>query len=111
MPKLPRGEQAIVDVTKLVDYVLNPAHERGKHKARVFASALGIRQSDARELRAALKAAAAGGDATETSYDSYGQRYVIDFEMRTEAGSAIIRSAWLVAGETPPRLLTCYVLG
>jgi hypothetical protein len=37
---LPNGHRAFVDVAKLRDYYLNPSHEDGKHKARVFASAL-----------------------------------------------------------------------
>ncbi len=40
--KLPNGERAVVDIIKLQDYCLNPAHPRGQHKARVFAAALGL---------------------------------------------------------------------
>jgi len=40
--KLPGGEDAIVDPEKLTGYCLNPEHPRGKHKARVFATALGF---------------------------------------------------------------------
>lgn len=39
--KLPNADRAIVDVAKLRDYCLNPNHEEGKHKARVFAASLG----------------------------------------------------------------------
>jgi hypothetical protein len=39
--KLPNAGQAIVDIAKLRDYSLSPTHEEGKHKARVFAAALG----------------------------------------------------------------------
>jgi hypothetical protein len=35
--KLPNSEKAIVDIAKLRDYSLNPEHESGGHKARVFA--------------------------------------------------------------------------
>jgi hypothetical protein len=41
--KLPNAAQALVDLAKLRDYCLNPAHPRGRHKARVFATALGQR--------------------------------------------------------------------
>ncbi|WP_200235400.1 DUF6883 domain-containing protein [Thiohalocapsa halophila] len=40
--KLPNANQAVVDLEKLRGYCLNPAHPRGRHKARVFAAALGI---------------------------------------------------------------------
>ena len=41
---LPNPDRAVVDLAKLRDYCLNPQHEEGKHKARVFASALGLTQ-------------------------------------------------------------------
>jgi hypothetical protein len=43
--KLPNATHAVVDVAKLRDYCLNPGHARGRHKARVFASVLGIRRA------------------------------------------------------------------
>jgi hypothetical protein len=39
--KLPNGDRADLG-TKLSDYVLNSEHRRGRHKARVFESSLGI---------------------------------------------------------------------
>jgi uncharacterized protein DUF6883 len=56
---LPNGDRAILDLRKLVDYCLNPAHSRGRHKARVFRDSLGMGQADATELRALLLYAAA----------------------------------------------------
>ncbi|MEI7468975.1 MAG: DUF6883 domain-containing protein [Chloroflexota bacterium] len=37
---LPNPQLAVVDSQKLVAYVLNQHHDRGKHKARLFASLL-----------------------------------------------------------------------
>ena len=34
-------------MAKLRDYSLDPVHSKGKHKARVFASALGLTRNDA----------------------------------------------------------------
>ena len=34
---LPNPSLAVVELAKLTDYCLDPAHEDGKHKARVFA--------------------------------------------------------------------------
>jgi hypothetical protein len=48
---IPNAENAIVDIRKLRDYCLNPEHENGKHKARLFASILGMTADDAEELR------------------------------------------------------------
>ena len=49
--KLPNADQAVVDIAKLRDYCLNPLHPVGKHKARVFRSALGFTIDDAERLR------------------------------------------------------------
>jgi hypothetical protein len=111
VPKLPNAESAVVELRKLHDYCLSEEHPRGKHKARVFASALGLAVQDAPELREALLWAARLEEATSTEADEYGRRYVLDFEMSTEAGSAAIRSAWIVrSGENFPRFTSCWVL-
>ena len=108
--RLPNGERAIVDVRKLRDYCLNPDSPRGRHKARVFAAALGLRMADARKLEAKLRQIARTEDAKRGELDLYGQRYTIDFEMVTEFGTAMVSSGWIVArGRTAPRLTTCYV--
>ncbi|MCI0638013.1 MAG: hypothetical protein L0Y72_15325 [Gemmataceae bacterium] len=109
--KLPNGDRAVVDIAKLRDYCLNPDHPRGKHKARVFAAALGLGAGQADLLRAALLDAASTEEATATDQDQYGQRYVVDFIMKGPAGEAKIRSSWIVlSAEDFPRLTSCYVL-
>ena len=108
--RLPNGERAIVDLRKLRDYCLNPDSPRGRHKARVFAAALGLSAEDAPKLQAKLREIARTADATRGEVDLYGQRYTIDFEMVTEVGRAMIRSCWIaLRGNTAPRLTTCYV--
>ncbi len=108
--KLPNGERAIVDIEKLRGYCLNPHHPRGRSKARVFAS-WGIRESNAEELRAALLHAAVSSDAELGMLNSFGQRYVIDFEWGVQSQRVRIRSTWIILAEQDlPRLTSCYVL-
>lgn len=108
--KLPNGVRAVVDIAKLRDYCLNPEHLRGRHKARVFAAALGLTADNAEDLRDALLGAAATQDATASEQDDYGQRYVVDFIMKGPSGQAQVRSTWIVrSGEDFPRLTSCYV--
>jgi hypothetical protein len=109
--KLPNPENAVVETRKLRDYCLSPEHPRGRHKARVFASALGLTVDDSQELRRALLAAALSEEALVAEEDEYGQRYMLDFEMSTEMGSAVVRSGWMVrSGEDFPRFTSCWVL-
>jgi hypothetical protein len=73
----------IVDSTKLRNYCLSDEHPRGKHKARVFRSRLGLTQDDAELLRHALiQAVQAHPEHLQpTASDQYGQRFVLDFSM------------------------------
>lgn len=48
---LPRAGQAEIPEDKLRGYTLNPSHRTGRHKARVFVSALEIRAADWMFLR------------------------------------------------------------
>ena len=108
--KLPNGENAIVDIRKLLDYCLNTEHPRGRNKARVFA-AVGIREVDAEELKTALLAAAAEAEAVLGVANAFGQRYIVDFELLRQGRSVTIRSTWIVRiGDNLPRLTSCYVL-
>ena len=109
--KLPGAERAIVDLAKLSDYCLNPDHPRGQHKARVFASVLGITADQAEDLRAILLTAAYQEEAVPGQVDNYGERYTIDFEVQMPVSKAWLRSSWIVhTDEDFPRLVTCYVL-
>jgi hypothetical protein len=107
---LPNGRHAIVDIRKLRDYCLSPDNPRGRHKARVFARALGVTAKDAETLRLTLLEVAQSQEANLGELDEFGQRYTIDFEMATKAGRAMIGSGWIVSrDEAAPRFLTCYV--
>jgi hypothetical protein len=108
--RLPGGDKAIIEAEKLTGYCLNPEHPRGKHKARVFESVLGFTPANAEELRQALFEAAATAEATLTRGDKFGTRYVIEFLIDGPAGSATLRSLWILRqGEDTPRLTSCYV--
>jgi hypothetical protein len=109
--KLPGGADAIVEVSKLRDYCLDPYHPRGRHKARVFLSELALGQSDVDFLRAALLQAAREGDALPGEADVYGERYTIDFLVTHGGREAKVRSAWIILqGESAARLTSCFVL-
>lgn len=108
---LPNGVRAIVDLRKLRLYCLNSDHPRGRHKARAFESILGFVATDADRLRNLLLNAALSEPAVVGRADTYGQRYTVDFNVRTGTGGAMVRSAWIVrTGENFPRLTSCYVL-
>jgi len=109
--KLPNANRAFVEIEKLHDYCLSATHPRGRHKARVFESALNITAEDSDELRQAILSAVIMEEAVESEQDEYGQRYIVDFTMRRQGRQATIRTAWIIrSGEETPRLTSCYVL-
>ena len=108
---LPYAENAVVDIRKLRDYCLNPNHDDGKHKARLFFSILGMAADDAKDLRKILLKIVKIQEARTGRQDAYGQRYTIDFTLEWQSKSATVRSGWIVENDSDiPRLTTCYPL-
>ena len=108
---MPNANRALIDIRKLRDYCLDPESPKGRSKARVFASALGLKQKDAEVLKAALLRAAVEEECSTGEGDEYGQRYAVEFELKTSVGTHRVRSGWIVLeGEDFPRLTTCFVV-
>ena len=109
--QLPNAINAFIDDRKLTEYCLNPEHEEGKHKARVFASALGITSEIYFVLKAAILDAVFSENALLIKELSCGKLYQVDFEMRYGDKFASVRSGWIILkDEDFPRLTTCFIL-
>ena len=106
---LPNAEKAVVEIKKLTEYILDPEHPDGKHKARLFAGALGLGRENAEDLRTALLYAVKTNEATYGKFDRFGQRYTVDFLFEWQGRHAIIRSGWIIEHDSDiPRLTTAY---
>lgn len=81
--KLPNGDRADLG-TKIEDYVLNPRHWEGRHKARVFESVLGITLANRDVLREAILSSAKDSDKAEAlGNNGHGDVYVLRFPLDT----------------------------
>jgi hypothetical protein len=108
---IPNAENAVVDIRKLRDYCLNPEHDDGKHKARLFSSILGMTPDNAEELRQILVEVIQTHEAKLGRRDGFGQRYTLDFTIQWQNRSATLRSGWIIEHDSEiPRLTTCYPL-
>ena len=106
----PNADRAVAEIRKLRDYCLDPMHDEGKHKARLF-PAVGITVNDAGELRDFLLQAVKTNEAQLGRRDAYGQRYIVDFPIDWRGKRTLIRSGWIIEhGTDTPRLTTCYPL-
>ena len=108
---IPNAERAVIDIRKLRDYCLNPLHDEGQHKARVFATVLSLTAEDAEDLRTLLLQAVKTADAQLGRRDAYGQRYTVDVLLTWRDKQAMVRSGWIIEHDSDtPRLTTCYPL-
>ncbi len=108
---LPNPHRAVVDIRKLRDYALSMESKTGRHKARVFRSALGLGPEDAEWLRARILEDIRATPAVPKGETPYGPLYQADVWVDTGTRSAVVRTGWIVyVGESFARLITCYVL-
>lgn len=88
--RLPNGDRADLG-TKLEDYVLNPRHREGRHKARVFESSLGITLANGDVLRQTILSAAGNSDDAEAlGNNGHGEIYILRVRLETQKGSATV---------------------
>ena len=108
--KLPGYKLAYIDLRKLRDYCLNPAHPVGKHKVKVFKKRLGITKKDSETLRQKILEALTSSEATEVKTDSHGTRYRCEFDMVMNNQRETIVTIWIIrTDENYPSLVTCYL--
>jgi hypothetical protein len=98
--KLPNGEYAIIPMEKLTGYCLNPNHSSGKHKARVFASALRITAENADDLRELITQAAIEGELIQQDSTEFGQLYKVDWAI-SDREWVILRTLWEITPDQP----------
>jgi hypothetical protein len=109
---IPNAEKAVVDIRKLRGYCLNPEHDEGKHKARLFLSILGMTADNAEELRRILLEVVQSHEAQLGRQDEFGQRHTIDFKIEWQNRSATLRSGWIIEYDSEiNNLLSAVVLG
>jgi|SRR6476646_6323906 len=107
--KLPNGDQAEISMQKLVDYCLNPDHPSGKHKARVFESALNITASNANFLRELVQRAAVEGEVVQQDATAFGQVFKVDWIV-PDTNGVELRTIWEIrTNNSNPRLVSAFI--
>jgi hypothetical protein len=116
MNPLPGCERAVIEESKLVEYALNPHSERGRHKARVFESALGFNLSNWEQLKQAVLDALPHHTAALTNETTFGRKYEALLPITGPNGRTVnVLTVWqfdrLPDGTfgDQPRLVTLYV--
>lgn len=107
---LPNADKVLIDLRKIEDYVLNFEHFEGNHKARVFELVLGLTNNDAEYLIQEIKKAILIYDAMKQPESLFGEKYIVDFDLKFKNKVAVLRTAWIIEfSDRIPRLVTCYI--
>lgn len=104
---LPNADRAIVDPTKIREYLLSASHPVGRFKAAFFNS-LGYSENQWEVLRNQVLALAQIGTALPGRPHSHGKMFTLDGILDGPIGrSATVRTVWILRiGEDVPRLVT-----
>jgi len=110
---LPNFHEAEIPRQKLVNYLLDPLHKEGRHKARVFRSALAFDQSSWKELAQAIVAELPYYPATLSSEGMWGRRYQVTLPITGKNGRTVdVLTVWNIRPETDfPAFVTALVVG
>jgi hypothetical protein len=93
---LPNYTNAVIPRSKLEDYALNPAHNDGQHKARLFRSILGFERKDWNDLSNAIIAALPFHEAVFTREDEWGKYYLVSLVIEGPNGNrARLTTVWI----------------
>jgi hypothetical protein len=107
--KLPRGNNSVVPLRKLTDYLLSESHPVGKSKA-VFFRQIGFDGTNVRLLEASFLKIAAHENIVEVTSSPHGTKYVVDGDIELpQGGTAAVRTIWIIESEVGgPRFVTAY---
>lgn len=100
---LPLGEQARVKREKVRDYMLDPDHPTGQHKARLWRQVFGVTRDDHEMLRGVLQQAGQEGrivgcrPGLDIEVNPGSQTWAMDYEWQGPNGvTGVIRIDWNV---------------
>jgi hypothetical protein len=109
--KLPNAHLAVIERSKVVDYLLNEAHPDNGGKARFF-GLLGYSREDPEPLIQALREVAEYGEVVSSAESAHGQKHVVDGRLSghtQERRPGSVRTVWIIdRGQDSPRLITAY---
>lgn len=98
---LPNYQKAVIPRSKLEAYALNPAHNEGQHKARLFKSILGFEQADWQRLEKLILNELPYNEARLSGEGQYGKKYLVALLIvGVNGNTAIVETVWIIRPET-----------
>jgi hypothetical protein len=107
--RIPNADNAIIEPTKIANYLLNVDHPDGGSKARLLES-LGYTSASWQQLEADLRSMHLTEDYIATRNTVWGVRYEIVAPLTGPSGDTVMfRSVWQIdLGTDAPRLITMH---
>lgn len=107
--RLPGAERAVIETSKLRDYLLSRSHPIGRFKAAFFAG-LGYTDAAWEGLQSDLRNLALSHDAEAGQESHYGRKYEVRGTLEGPSGrSAEVVTVWIVpAGDDVPHFVTAF---
>lgn len=94
---LPSYERAVIPRGKLEGYALDPAHEDGQHKARLFKSILEFEKADWQKLEKAILDELPYHEAVLSRVDKWGEFYSVSLPVVGRNGkTAVVQTIWKI---------------
>ncbi len=107
--KLPNADRAIIPREKLIGYCLNPEHPKGKHKARVFQSVLGITRENVDNLYDLVQQSAIAGEVVQERLTPFGQEFKVDWTV-SGFDQVQLRTLWIISSKSNiPQLVSAFI--
>jgi len=105
------SEEALIDRDRLMEYVLDPNHTDGGHKALVFDRVLGFNRLAVDRLIASIREGIRPTPAIFGKINQYGSHFRVDLLLTGPNGrQATVRSNWVFRpGRAAPELMTVFV--
>jgi hypothetical protein len=105
---LPNAVAAIVEESKVKDYLLNSGHPRNGGKSAYF-HAFGFQVAQWAVMRDAMIGHATANQLSGTSQSRRGIKHTVRCLIITHNGrNPCITTVWIIDGDRPPRLVTSY---
>ena len=109
MKRLPNADKAIIEDSKLTEYILSPVHPIGRFKAAFFRR-LGYTLTNREAFEQQLKKLALSENISKTEDIYYGKKYIIKGEIESQSGKSVkVITVWVILkDEDIPRFVTVY---
>ncbi len=107
--KVPNAANAVIELPKLLNYLLDVDHPQGGAKARMLVS-FGYSSANWRRLDSDIRSMLLSEEVVATNRSLWGTRYEIVAPLTGPSGDTVLfRSVWQIdLGTDTPRLITMY---